>query len=111
MAACELRMDERPWVLEILGADRRGAPVSKRRDGASRIVAGILGESACTLYEQVRHIPALQIDVERAVAGIAPHDRAATQMRGLVGGDVEGAGAWPLDHLFCAHPLDDFGVL
>src|SRR5580704_4881761 len=104
--ACELRMDERPWVLEVLGADRRGAPESERRDGVGRVVAGVLWKRARALHEQVRHIPALQIDVDGAVARIGPHDGAATQMRGLVGGDVIWALAGNLHDLLCAHAGD-----
>src|SRR5262249_42011406 len=78
--ARELRMDERPRVLEILGADRGGAPVGERRDGAGRVVAGVLWKRARALHEQVRHIPALQIPVDCAVARIGAHDGAAAHM-------------------------------
>src|SRR5271165_3278675 len=89
--ACKLRMDERPRVLEILRADRRSAPIRERCDGACRVVAGVLRKRARALHEQVRDVPTLQIPVDCAVARIGPHDGAAAQMRGLVGGDVVGA--------------------
>src|SRR5579862_4486507 len=111
ITAYGLRMDERPRVLEILGADRRGTPLSERRDGASRVIAWILRKGGGALDEQVWHVPALQIDVEGTVAGIRPHNCAATQVRGLVARYVIGTGARPLDHLFSAHPRDDLGVL
>src|ERR1700757_3991804 len=84
MMARELCMDERPRVLEILGADRSGTPVGQRRDCAGRVVTDVLGKGTGALHEQVWHIPALQINVERAVAGGRSQDGAAAQMRGLV---------------------------
>src|SRR5215467_3151826 len=110
MMTRELCMDERPRVLEILGADRRGTPVGQRRDCTGRVIAGVLGKGASALHEQVWHIPALQIDVERAVAGGRSHDGAAAPMRALVTGHVVGTLARLLPDLLCAHVLEDFGI-
>ena len=82
--------DQRPRILEILRADRRGRPESERADRTGRIVAGILREGGRALDEQIRHVPALQISVERAVPWIVAHDGAAAEMRGLILGDVVG---------------------
>ena len=51
------------------------------RVGPGRVVAGVLWKRTRALYKQVRHIPALQIDVDCAVARIGPNDGAATQTR------------------------------
>src|SRR2546430_601506 len=76
-AAARLSMDQWPRVFEVLVADRRRRPERQRGDGARRIVAGILRKGAGAEHEQVRDVPALQITVERAGFGIAPHDCAA----------------------------------
>src|ERR1700749_615139 len=59
------RMDERSRILEVLGPDRLRRPVGERRNGASRIVAGVLRKGARAHDEKVRYVPTLQIAVER----------------------------------------------
>ena len=88
-----------------------GRPERQRRDRAGRVVAGVLRERARAQHEQVRHVPALQIAVERAGLRIGAHDGAAVEMRGLVGGDVVGALARASCRPVRAHRLDDLGVL
>src|SRR3569832_1335589 len=83
-----LCIDQRPRLLEILLADRLRRPEGERADRAGRVVAGILREGRRAHYEQVRHIPALEIAVERARLRVRAHDRAAIEMRGLVLGNV-----------------------
>src|SRR5262245_10240089 len=109
-AAARLSMDQRPRVFEILVADRRRRPERQRGDGGGRIVAGILRERAGAEHEQVRHVPALQITIERAGFGIAPHDRAAVDMRRLVHGDVVGTLSTFLVDDARAHCPDDLGI-
>src|ERR1700739_802870 len=72
------RMDERSRVLEILRANRSGRPISKCADSAGRVVACILRESGCSHHEKIGNVPALQIAVQCAVAGIVAHDGTAT---------------------------------
>src|SRR3984957_1247975 len=104
-------MDERSRVLEVLSLDRLGRPVGERRNGASRIVAGVLRKGARAHDEKVGNVPALQIAVEGAGRGVGSHDRAAAQVRRLVLGNVVGRLAGFLYDLLCAHRLDDFGEL
>jgi hypothetical protein len=87
-----------------------GAPVGEGRDCVCRIVAGVLRKRARALHEQVQHIPTLQIPVDGAAARIGPHDGAAAQMRGLVGGDVVGTLAGHLHDLLRAHARDDLAI-
>jgi hypothetical protein len=69
------------------------------------LVAGVLREGGGALDEQVRHVPALQISVQGAVARIVAHDRAAAEMRCLIVGHVVGPFARLLDDLRGTHFL------
>src|SRR6202000_2106883 len=88
--AADLGMNQRPRIFEILRANGRRRPMSERANRTGRIVAGILRESAGALDEQIGHVPALQIFVERAIPRIVTHDRAAAEMRGLIIGHIVG---------------------
>src|SRR5262245_14507295 len=105
-----LRMYERPRILEILRADSGGRPECERGHGAGRVVAGILRKGACALYEDIRYIPALQIPVDHAVAGIGSHDGAAADVRRLILRYIVRSFARLLHNLSRAHSLDDLGV-
>src|ERR1700756_1250573 len=74
------RMHQRARVFEILRSDGGGGPVGEGADGAGRIVSGVLRKRACSYDEQIGHVPALQIAVQHAVAGIIAHDGAAAEM-------------------------------
>src|SRR5579871_3398657 len=83
-----LRMDERPRIFQVLGADGCSRPKSQRPDRTGRIVTGVLRKCSRALDKEIGHVPALQITVERAVAGIVAHDGAAAEMRRLVLSDI-----------------------
>ena len=95
------------YCVRIASADQKASA----RNRAGRVVAGVLRKGARAHDEQVRHVPALQIAVERAGLRVRPHDRAAAQMRRLVLGDVVGPLAIFLLDLLRAHRLDDLGEL
>src|SRR5579872_2792243 len=87
LRACS-RIDQWPRTLEILRADLCHGPVSQSRNGAGGVVARILRKGARAHDEQIRHVPALQIAVERARLRIGAHDRASAQMCRLICRDV-----------------------
>src|SRR4051794_7263208 len=71
------RMHQGPWIFHIAGLDLVGGPQSHRPQSAGGVVAMLLRESAGAHHKQIVRVPALQIAVHHAVAGIAPHDGAA----------------------------------
>src|SRR6202789_3134742 len=83
-----LSINQSPRVLQIFVSDRRSRPVGQGADSQRRVVSGVLRESARSQHEQVRHVPALLVTVERAGFRIGPHHGAATHMRRLILGDV-----------------------
>src|ERR1700677_5136058 len=101
------RMDERSGVLEVLRTDGGGRPGGKGAHRAGRVVAGVLRKRGGAHHEQIGHVPALQIAVERAVARGVAHDGAAVEMRGLIGRDVVRRLARTLDDLLRAHCFED----
>src|ERR1700716_1759833 len=79
-----LGIDERSWVLQILIADRRGRPIGERAQRSGGVIASVLRIGTRTHHEQIWHVPALQITIERARRPIGPHNGAPAQMRRLV---------------------------
>ena len=79
----------------------------QRAHGAGRIVAGVLRKSGGAHHEQVRHVPDLQMLVDRAGAGIGAHHKAADDVRGLIRHAAPVAGHRFNDHLARVHRFGD----
>src|SRR4051794_6944811 len=104
-----LGIDERSWVLQILITNRRRRPIGERAQRSGGVVAGVLRIGACARHEQIGHVPALQIAIDRARRSIGAHDSATTYMRRLILPGVIGRLAIHLRDLVGTHRLDDFG--
>src|SRR5690242_11104229 len=109
ITARALSMDEGPRILQRLRSDRLRRPKGERGQCPRRIVTGVLWKAAGAHYEQVRHVPTLQVTVHRACRRVGAHDGAATKMRRLVFGYVVGTFAVFFDDLLGAHRLNDLG--
>src|SRR5689334_7193150 len=86
-----LRMDERPRILEILLAYRLRRPVGEGGHRSRRVVSGVLWKRRSSHHEQVGHVPALKVTVQRAGPGIGAHHGTSAKVRRLVLRDVVGA--------------------
>src|ERR1700753_890586 len=106
-----LRIDQSPRIRQVAIADRIRSPICEGADRQRWVIAGVLREGAGPEHEQIRHVPALQISVERAGLGIAAHDSAAVDVRCLILADVIRRSSILFGDVIRAHRLDDLGEL
>src|ERR1700722_11823381 len=106
-----LCIDQFSRILEISVSDRVRRPERQGAHGECRVVSGVLRKRAGAEHEQIRNVPTLQVPVEHAGLWIRAHDRAAVEVRGLIGCDVVGSGPVLYRKLLCTHRLYDRGKL
>src|SRR5580658_7799993 len=74
--------------LEVLLSDRLRRPVGQRADNPRGVVPIVLWERVGARGEDIRHVPRLQVAVERGRPWVVAHDRASTGMGALIDRDV-----------------------
>src|ERR1700736_257692 len=81
-------LHERAGTLQVVVYDRVCRPIGERAHSIRGIIPGVLREGRGTHDEQIGHVPALQIAIERAGPGLDAHNGTAAGVRCLVHGDV-----------------------
>ena len=77
-------LDQHPGIFDVSVLDGIRSPVGERANRSGRVVGSVMRKHIGADHEQIVAIPALQIFVERTVAGIAAHDGAARVVRALI---------------------------
>src|SRR2546426_8203006 len=75
---------DHPWALQVQVDDRLGGVKRQRAHSSSWVVASVLREVARANDKQIRHAPHLAVLVDYRCRPVAAHQRATTNMGGLI---------------------------
>src|SRR5438876_8584010 len=101
-----LHRHQRSRILQV-SLDGIYGPIGERANRTGRVLASVLGKSACAGDENVRHVPTLSKAIESAGPGIAPEHGPAGVVSALIGHDAVALRRSAPDDAIGTHRLSD----